>query len=29
MELKLKEAPKDIEKLTEIREYIANLPAEL
>lgn len=29
MELKLKESPKDIEKLTEIREYIANLPSEL
>lgn len=25
MELKLKEGPKDIEKLTQIREYIANL----
>lgn len=29
MELKLKDVPKDIEKLTEIREYIANLPGEL
>ena len=29
MENNLKESPKDIEKLTEIREYIANLPMEL
>jgi dynein heavy chain len=27
MERNLKESPKDIEKLTEIREYIGNLPA--
>ena len=29
MERNLKESPKDIEKLTEIREYIGNLPAQL
>jgi dynein heavy chain, axonemal len=29
MEHNLKETPKDIEKLTEIREYIANMPMEL
>ena len=29
MELNLKESPKDIEKLTDIKDYIGNLPMEL
>jgi hypothetical protein len=29
MELKVKDIPKDIEKLTDIRESISNLPADL
>lgn len=29
MELKLKESPKDIEKLTDLKDYIANIPMEM
>ena len=29
MELQLKDIPKDIEKLTDIRDYISNIPMEL